>query len=116
MLRILALALSVLSAGAAGFFGTMALLDISAQQGTVATALEITRCEVELGPERCPGHPTFEPAKKSRIFLDNWDNASSDIERCMKRAADFHGFCQATSPVSARFYKGRQLVKMATKK
>jgi hypothetical protein len=116
VVRLLALGVGVLVAAALGFFATLTVLDRTSGNGPVDTALEATRCEVELGSERCPGHPTFEPATKSRMFNDNWDNASTDIERCMKRAADFHGFCKSTSPVTARYFKGRQLVRVETKK
>lgn len=73
-----------------------------------------TRCEVELGPERCPGLPSFEPAKQSRAFNDNWDGSSTSMERCLRRAAEFRSACKGQSPVTARFYLGDQVVRAQT--
>lgn len=116
MVRTLVLVFGIVLAGALGFGAMIVGLERFGGNSLSDSPLEATRCEIELGPERCPGNPGFEAAKRSRIFIDDWEGAGSDVQKCLKRAADFFGFCKSTSQVTARFYKGRQLVRIETKK
>lgn len=76
----------------------------------------VPRCEIEIGPERCPGMPTFEPAKTKLVFDDDWDGSGRSVERCLRRAAEFHAACKSTSPVAARYYLGARLVRSEVKR
>lgn len=116
MSRTQVLIAGILAAGLIAFGVTLAALDRHAGQADVGTAGEATRCEVELGPERCPGDPGFEPARKSRIFLDGEGRAATDIASCLKRASQLHSRCKSTGQVTARFYRGNALVEIETRK
>lgn len=74
------------------------------------------RCEIEIGPERCPGMPTFEPAKTQLVFNDDWDGSGRNLDRCLQRAGEFASACKSTSPVTARYFLGKQLVQAHTRK
>jgi hypothetical protein len=100
-----------------GFVATLDFLDrknAPIQTVDVGAASGPTRCEVELGPERCPGLLTFEPAKLFRTFSDDREGSGKNMERCLTRATEFRGACGGKSPVTARFYRGNQVVRAQT--
>lgn len=74
------------------------------------------RCQIEIGPERCPGMPTFEPAKTQLVFDDDWQGSGSNLELCLRRAVQFHAACKSTSPVTARYFLGSKMIRSETKR
>ena len=107
-----------LSASAAGMLLVLAFItrgpSTSSQDAQASAAAGPPRCEIQIGPERCPGMPTFEPAKTQLIFPDDWRGSGSDMKICMARAAEFFHSCRATTPVTARFYNGKILLRSVT--
>jgi len=111
LLRWIAIGGAALVAGAGAFFVVSLLLDQPSGPGSAVVVNAETLCEIELGPERCPGLPNFAPAKTSRVFFDTWQDAGTNVDRCMKRAEEFYAACHTRHPVMARFLKGRDLVR-----
>lgn len=109
-------------AGVCSFFGVIALFELgvlgsgrSAQRaGSTDVASGPTRCEVEFGTERCRVQPSFNAMDQRGIYIETFENADKDADRCMRRADDYANWCKATQPITARFYRGRTVVKAVT--
>ena len=69
-----------------------------------------TRCEISFTEERCPALRA-----DTRIrWNDDWEHASSDRDRCMRRAAEWKSYCKSQRQVTARFYSGATIVEETT--
>lgn len=65
-----------------------------------------TRCQIVLGPDRCPGNPDIGP-----VFNDDAEGAGSNEERCLERALEYFQYCGTAGPVTARYFQGTNLVR-----
>lgn len=116
------LVLASLAAGAMSFGAVVLLFDTgiigSSTQGRRSDASSIssgpTRCEVEFPAERCRTQPTFKGMDARGVYLDTYEGADKNVERCMRRAADYKNWCQSTQPVTARFYRGGVVMQTST--
>ncbi|MGE3917283.1 MAG: hypothetical protein AB7F78_16455 [Hyphomicrobiaceae bacterium] len=106
---------AVVAAAVAAFVIVLSQLDRLAKRPGGTNAAVVTSCEIELGPERCAANLDFAPGR-ARVFFDAFDGADVDENRCMRRALDYFGACKSRSPVTARFYRGRELIRSTTHK
>ncbi len=66
-----------------------------------------TRCQIQLPPEGCPGQPSATWATGS--INDNWEGAGASLDRCLRRADEYAGWCATRGAVLARYFEGDRL-------
>jgi hypothetical protein len=72
-------------------------------------AVPADRCEIHIRRGICPAQAGPLPMISRDMLLDGWENASRVEAQCLKRAEDYFKWCNATRPVTARFYVARKL-------
>jgi hypothetical protein len=112
--RILALLAATIIVGLTAFVSVLVWIAPPAKDVAAGGPKVGTHCEIELGPDRCPGLPSIAKSGSSRVFFDTWETAGIDVARCMSRAAEYHAGCKSRYPVTARFLEGREVVKTVT--
>ncbi len=106
--------------GGASFYATASLLakganqhqDQSTKRSPAAESVAArqslaaeTYCEVSFPVDNCPAYPGAYPISRANVLRDSWDGAEASLERCLKRAQEFHNFCKFEGNVTARFYR-----------
>lgn len=64
-----------------------------------------TRCQIQLAAEGCPNHAGF-----TGTFTDDYDGSGSSQDRCLRRAAEYFGYCGGQQAVTARFLRGTEVL------
>jgi hypothetical protein len=60
-----------------------------------------SRCQITISD--CPRQSDL-----AGVFLDDWEHADSDPDRCMRRSDEYRNHCGTGAPVTARFFRGEQ--------
>ncbi len=114
MLKKVAILVALLAAGGLAFL-VVSLLNQPSGGPSIHAISNLTTCEVDLGADKCPANPTLVPGRP-RVIFDQHEGADRNLDRCMLRAKEYFAACRGKFGVTARFYRGRQLVRSVTEK
>lgn len=67
-------------------------------------ALPSDGCQITFPAPVCPAQKQFKLAESSLKFMDNYDNAGQNEQRCYSRAEDYYRWCSFNEPVRARYF------------
>ncbi len=70
------------------------------------TSANGTYCEMTFPVDKCPAYPGMYKINAARQLLDTWEGAETSMDRCLKRAQEYHAYCKFEGTVTARFVSG----------
>lgn len=102
------LSVGVVAGGIVGFLVASSAYDAFDNESQLANLS--TRCEVHFSAEKCVARPGVFKFGSGNLLLDTHDNADKDEARCLKRAAEYFGYCKSTKPIISFFYRGNTVI------
>jgi hypothetical protein len=79
-------------------------------QTKIERAQSPSHCQVTFPAEGCRRHPLG----LTSVINDEAENSGADETRCLRRARDFYYYCDATQPMTARYFEGANVTREVT--